>query len=111
MTAPANSSTGSFSISWTSPTHAASYIARESGTQIYSGSATSRSISGKYTGNYTYSVRACNSFGDCGSWSGGKTTRVSLIPAAPTLACPSTSSGSFTCTWNATYPSSTYKLY
>jgi hypothetical protein len=64
LTVPSTSSTGSYTASWTTSTGATHYDLSEqvgsgSWTSIQNTSATSRNISGKTTGSYSYRVRAC----------------------------------------------------
>jgi hypothetical protein len=88
LNVPANSSSGSYTVSWGTVTAATSYTLQEqvnsgSWATIQTGSATSRAISGKGNGSYGYRVQACNA-GGCGPWSGTASTVVVLIPAVPT---------------------------
>jgi C1A family cysteine protease len=66
---------GNYTITWSTALLADTYELQEdensafsSPTVVYSGSGTSKSISGKTPGTYYYRVRGCNSYG-CGSWS------------------------------------------
>lgn len=88
LSAPANSSTGSYTVSWTGVSGATSYTLQEQvngggWSTIQTSSATSRAISGKGNGTYGYHVQACNA-GGCGPWSGTSSVSVLLIPATPT---------------------------
>ncbi|TPG03900.1 RHS repeat protein [Rhodanobacter glycinis] len=87
LSVPANSSTGSYTVSWTSVSTATSYTLQEQvngggWTSVQNSTATSRAISGKTTGSYGYHVEACNANG-CGQWSTVKTIAVGVIPAVP----------------------------
>jgi YD repeat-containing protein len=116
LTAPATNNTGSYSVSWTTVGTATSYELQEQvnggvfGT-IQNTSATSRSISGKASGNYGYRVRACNSSG-CGSYSATQTVVVTLPPSGvPTLTTPaSNNTGSYTVSWTAVDAAVRYEL-
>jgi hypothetical protein len=88
LSAPANSSTGGYTVSWTGVSGATSYTLQEQvngggWSTIQTSSATSRAISGKGNGTYGYHVQACNA-GGCGPWSGTRSVSVLLIPATPT---------------------------
>ncbi|MDB2344406.1 hypothetical protein N9V62_06990, partial [Porticoccaceae bacterium] len=107
-------STGSHTVSWTSPAHAVRFIVRESGTQIYDGSSLSKFMSGRPNGSYTYSARSCNADNSCSSWSAGATTVVTVAPSTPStplLSVPSSSSsGTYTVSWSAVSPVTRYEL-
>jgi len=114
--APSNNTTGSYSVSWGSVSTAASYRLEESANggswgEIYNGSGTSTSVSGRVTGSYAYRARACNSSG-CSSYSGTATTQVLLAPAgAPVVSVPSSSyNGSYTISWTTVTHASSYRL-
>lgn len=88
LTVPASSSTGSYTVSWTTVTGATSYTLQEQTngggwTSIYTGSAASKAISSKANGTYGYHVEACNASG-CGPWSAIKSISVTHVPAMPT---------------------------
>lgn len=91
VSVPALSSTGSYTVSWTSVPDASYYLLQQQyngGTpaQIYSGGALSHAVSGAAnSGQYTYQVRACNVSG-CGPWSAVQAVQVILPPSAPTNA-------------------------
>lgn len=116
LTVPANSTTGSYTVSWTTVSGTTSYQLQEqanggSWVAAYSGTATSQSISGKGSGSYAYRVRSCLN-ANCGDWSATATTTVLLAPsAAPTLAVPSTgANGSYTVSWTTVATASSYAL-
>jgi YD repeat-containing protein len=113
VSAPANSSNGAYSISWTSVNTATSYEVKENGNGLYSGGGLSTSVSGRGTGNYTYTARACNSAG-CGPWSAGATVAVTIPTppsGAPAVSAPgSSSTGSYTVSWSAVGNASSYEL-
>jgi YD repeat-containing protein len=120
LTAPASSSTGFYSLSWTASTHAIAYRVEEqsnggSWAEIYNGPNTALSISSRPTGSFAYRVRACAStaVAGCGGYSDVRTVAVSLvqIPAAPAgLSVPATSTGSYTVSWSASSGASVYRL-
>jgi YD repeat-containing protein len=120
LTAPASSSTGFYSLSWTASTHAIAYRVEEqsnggSWAEIYNGPNTALSISSRPTGSFAYRVRACAStaVAGCGGYSDMRTVAVSLvqIPAAPAgLSVPATSTGSYTVSWSASSGASVYRL-
>jgi hypothetical protein len=88
LSVPATSSTGSYTVSWGSVSTATSYTLQESSnggsswSTAYTGSGTSKALSGKGNGTYTYRVEACSA-GGCGAWSATHTIKVALIPAEP----------------------------
>ena len=114
---PAQSITGSYTVSWTAVGTATTYRLEESAnggawTQIQDAAATSRAMSGKAAGAYSYRVRACNAAG-CGGYSGTVATQVVLAPTAvPTLtAAPATSlTGTYTVSWTGVATATTYRL-
>lgn len=116
LTAPATSNTGSYTVSWTTVATTTSYEIQESANggswaPLYTGTATSKAVSGKATGSYRYRGRACNGSG-CSAYSSIKTTAVSLAPkTAPTLTAPdSTTTGNFTVSWTTVTDAATYTL-
>jgi hypothetical protein len=83
LSAPGSSTNGSYTVSWSAVSTATTYTLDEqlnggSWTAIQSGSAQSRAITGKGTGNYGYRVEACNA-GGCGPWSAVSSVQV-VIP-------------------------------
>src|SRR5690606_19499817 len=85
LTAPATSTTGAYTVSWTSVAVAARYELqqrKDAGTwgNIHNAAATSQPSCGQSAGTYDYRVRACNAVG-CAGWSSTKTTVVTLPPA------------------------------
>ncbi|NYE30634.1 YD repeat-containing protein [Rhodanobacter sp. K2T2] len=73
LSAPANSSNGSYTVSWTAVSGATSYILQEQAnggawTTIQNSSATSVALSGKSPATFGYRAQACTSSG-CGPWS------------------------------------------
>ncbi|AWV08083.1 wall associated protein [Lysobacter maris] len=116
VTAPSSDNNGAFTVSWTSVSTAADYRLEQrkdsgSWSQIYSGTATSKAVSGLANGTYDYRVRACNS-GGCGSYSSTDSTVVLLPPAsAPTVTAPSSdNNGAYTVTWTGVSTANEYRL-
>jgi hypothetical protein len=117
LSAPASSSNGSYTVSWTAVSGAGFYRLEEraqggSFGEIQNAAATSRSISGKPSGSYDYRVRACAStdVASCGGYSNLATVSVGSLPA-PVLSAPATSStGSYTVSWNSVSGASFYRL-
>src|SRR5690606_20458651 len=75
--------------------------------------ATSRNITGKGSGTYSYRVYGCNTVGGCGpaSSTGTITVTIVTIPGAPTLSAPASSdTGSFTVSWGAVSGATSYRL-
>jgi len=117
LTAPANSTNGSFTISWTAVSTATSYTLQESvdggstWAQVQANGNTSWPTSGRSNGNYNYRVQACN-VGGCAGWSSTGTTTVLLPPPTPTgITVPATSNGPIPVSWNASPTATRYDLY
>lgn len=91
VTVPSTDADGNYTVTWNSVSGATSYDLRidlpggaTSWQQIYSGSGTSKSESGRGEGTHGYIVRACNT-GGCSGWSGRKDITVDATPAVPSL--------------------------
>lgn len=117
LTVPASSATGSYAVSWTGVSGAATYNLQQrinsgSWVTIQSSAAAGWSASGEASGSYAYQVQACNAVG-CGPWSTTGTTTVTLppIPGAPTLTVPATNgTGSYTVSWGGVSGATSYNL-
>ena len=117
LTAPGNSTNGSFNISWTAVSTATGYTLQESSnggsswSTVQSNGNTSWPTSGRGNGSYSYRVQACN-VGGCSGWSSTGTTTVLLPPPTPTgITVPSTSNGPIPVSWNASPTATRYDLY
>jgi hypothetical protein len=120
LTAPASSTTGSYTVSWSSPSGASSYRLEEQVNgggwqEIQAGGATSLAINGKPNGTYGYRVRACSTttVASCGGYSNTVTVVVTIgsIPPIPTLSAPATSTtGSYTVSWTNATGAVAYRL-
>lgn len=116
VSAPANSSNGSYTVSWSGVAGQVSYTLQEQvngggwATVLTSG-LTSWSTSGRGNGTYSYRAQACNA-GGCGPWSSTGATTVTYPPAAaPSLSVPgSSSTGSYTVNWSAVAGAISYTL-
>ena len=108
ITVPASSYTVSFGVCWGASGNASSYVLNQSAnggawTQLYSGSATSRTVTVPASGNYKYEVKACGA-GGCSGYASSGTVAVTLPPAgAPSLSSSATTStsGTYTLSWSA----------
>ncbi|WP_199097675.1 RHS repeat protein [Dyella sp. ASV21] len=116
LSVPANSASGSYTVSWGSVATATTYNLQEqvnggSWTTVLSGNATSWTASGHGNGSYGYQVQACNSSG-CGPWSSAGSATVLLPPAsAPGLSVPgSSTNGSYTASWSGVATATSYTL-
>ncbi|MBB6243640.1 YD repeat-containing protein [Rhodanobacter sp. MP1X3] len=118
LTVPASSTTGSYSVTWTSVANTSSYTLQErlnggSWTTVQSAAATSWNASGRASGSYGYQVQACNAVG-CGPWSAVGTITVSLpaVPStAPALTVPATNgTGSYSVSWGTVNGAATYTV-
>ncbi len=121
ITVPSSSTTGSYTISWGTSTGTVTayqlYEATNSGftgqVQVYSGTATSKAISGKGNGSYYYRVRACNG-SLCGGYrTGANATTVNLVPpsAPASITGPFQTTGSYTISWAASTGATRYELW
>jgi len=116
LTAPSYSTQSGYSVSWTTTPSANRYELQEQGnggawTSVYSGAATSYTVSGKADGAYGYHIRAClNAY--CGSWSTATTVAVQLPPtSAPGISVPATAlNGNFTVSWTSVASATSYTL-
>lgn len=116
LSAPGNSTNGSYTVSWSGVATATSYNLQEQvngggWTTVQSSSATSWGISGRGNGTYGYHVQACNASG-CGPWSGVGNTTVLLPPgSAPSLSVPARNyTGGYTISWSGVSTASSYTL-
>lgn len=118
LSAPANSSNASYSVSWSTVSGATSYILQErvnggAWATVQSSAAISWAASGKSNASYGYQVRACNSSG-CSPWSSVASVTVLVIPPPPTpasISVPATSNGPITISWAASATATGYDLY
>lgn len=83
LSAPANSSNGTYSVSWGSVSRATSYTVQAqvnggSWTTVQKSSSTNFALNSKNSGTYSYRVNACNTTG-CGPWSATATVVVTYI--------------------------------
>lgn len=116
LTAPSFVSTGSYTVSWTAVAGASRYELQErlgsgSWAQAYSGTATSKAISGKASGVYSYQARACNPSA-CGAWSAIASVSVTVPPSSvPVLSLAATApGGDYTVSWSASTGATSYTL-
>jgi YD repeat-containing protein len=122
ITVPASSSTGSYTVSWGTSTGTVTayqlYEATNSSftgqVQAYSGTGTSKAISGKANGSYYYRVRACNGSICSGYRTGANATTVTLVPpAAPaSISGPlMNTTGNYSISWSSSTGASRYELW
>ena len=112
ITAPANSSTGNYAVSWyASATPGVTYVLEEkvnSGAyaQVYTGTAKSYPFSSKANGTYQYRVKAILAGNADSTWTTSSVVTVALTCSATyQVTAPATSaSGSYSVSW---YPSAT----
>jgi hypothetical protein len=82
--------------------------------QVYTGTGTSKPISGKTNGSYYYRVRACNGSACSGYRAGANATVVSLVPpAAPaSISGPSmNTTGNYSIWWSSSIGATRYELW
>nr|WP_255610966.1 DUF6531 domain-containing protein [Lysobacter sp. ESA13C] len=115
LTAPAQSTSGSYTVSWAAISGASSYRLEEGTaggwTLLEDGAATSKLIVGKNAGTYSYRATACNAAG-CGPVSAIVTvTEVDPPGSPPSVFAPAVNAnGSYTVSWTAVGGSSSYQL-
>jgi hypothetical protein len=113
ISVPSSSITGGYTISWgTSSGNVTAYELQEAtnssftgATLAYSGTLTTKAISGKGNGSYYYRVRACNTAAACSGYTtGANSTFVTLppsVPGATSVPSPYNNTGSYTISWGA----------
>ncbi|MDB9953032.1 fibronectin type III domain-containing protein, partial [Porticoccaceae bacterium] len=115
---PATDNNGAFTVSWgTASGTVTSYRLEQqknggSWVQIYSGTGTSKAVSGLGDGSYKYRVRACNSVG-CSSYRTSGNSIVANAPPTPSSisGVPATdNNGAFTVSWPTTTNADNYRL-
>jgi len=116
LTVPSYSTSGNYTVSWTSVAYASSYELQESAnggvwTASYAGAALSKGVSGKGAGSYAYRIRACQAAA-CSGWSASQTTAVQFAPtAAATLSSPANAAnGNYTVSWTSVSGADRYVL-
>jgi len=115
LSAPANSTNGSYALSWNAVSGAATYELQEqvnsgSWTTVQNNSGLGWSTSGKANGTYGYRVHACDVTG-CGAWSNVATVTVLYPPGTPSLSVPaSNNTGGYTVSWSAAATATSYNL-
>jgi hypothetical protein len=117
---PGDDDDGTYTVSWSSESTATSYTLEEddnsgfsSPSVVYTGSGTSKLISGKGNGIYYYRVKASNSGGDS-PWSNIIDIIVDIptAPSTPTLYDPGSTDddGSYTVSWSTSTGATSYTL-
>lgn len=116
LTVPAGSTSGDYSVNWTTVAAATKYQLQErpaggSWGVVHDGAGTSKALSGRGSGTWEYRVRGCNSAG-CAGYSTVKTSQVTLPPSTvPTLTVPaSNTTGGYTVSWNSVATATKYQL-
>ncbi|MDH5832405.1 RHS repeat protein [Luteimonas sp. M1R5S59] len=113
LTAPASSTSGSYTVSWTAVTAAARYELEQrkdggSWSKVHDAAAISKALSGLANGTYEYRVRACAAT-VCAGYSAIKATVV--LTGVPTITAPATNTtGSYTVSWTSVATASRYEL-
>lgn len=113
ITVPLGSITGGYTIGWGASTGNVTAYELEEATnasftgavQVYTGTGSSKAVSGKGNGAYHYRVRACNTAAACSGYlNGANATNVTLppsVPGAPVLPGAYNNTGSYSMTWAA----------
>ena len=116
LSAPTNSTNGSYALSWSAVSGASAYELQEqvnggSWATVQNNSGLGWNASGKANGTYAYRVHACDVTG-CGPWSNLATVSVLYPPGTPSLSVPaSNNTGSYTVSWSAAATATTYNLH
>lgn len=119
ITAPATSTTGDYTVSWSAYAGATGYVLNENGTPFIQNTANYRIFTGKADGSYTYDVDYCfyvgwPVFGDMCLPTGyaAKTVVVDKTPAVPQpISGPTTDTdGSFAISWPSVPNANNYTL-
>lgn len=116
ISVPASSYSPSLGVTWSASAGAASYALQESfnggaWANVYSGGATSATVTVAATGTYRFQVAACAGL-TCSSYTASSNVAVTLPPtSAPSLSGPSSSaSGTYTLSWNTVSGATRYQL-
>jgi YD repeat-containing protein len=112
---PATSTNGSYVLSWSSHASVGTYRLEELVSGIWQtiqdSAATSRNVSGKLQGSYSYRVRSCNTAGCASTPSNVGTAQVSIAPPLFQPAGNETNtSGNYTISWGTVDLATSYKL-
>lgn len=124
ITVPSSSSTGSYNIGWGTSTGTVTayelYEAANAGFSgqllAYSGTGTSKQITGKGNGTYYYRVRACNGANCSGYRTGGNGITVDLAPATPPppaniFGPAGQTTGNYSISWSSSAGATRYELW
>lgn len=113
---PASSYSPSLAVSWSASANTSNYVLEESvnggGWGVaWNGNATSTTVTVSSSGTYRFQVSACGA-GGCSGFTTSGNVAITLPPAsAPSLSGPSSSTtGTFTLTWNAVAGATRYQL-
>ncbi|MCE7032886.1 hypothetical protein LY625_09725 [Lysobacter sp. GX 14042] len=116
VTAPASSTSGSYTVSWTAVGGANNYRLQErkqggSWSEIHNASGRSKAVSGKAYATWEYRARGCNA-GGCGGYSAVKAVVVAPPPPPVPTGLSVTQSSAWMCriTWNFVSGVSRYEL-
>ena len=116
LSAPGQSLTGAYSVSWGGIAAASTYRLEESAnggawTQVQETSSTSTAFSSKAYGTYAYRARACNVAG-CGGYSGTVSVSVIRAPTEATwISVPTLSTnGAYTVAWGGVGLATSYQV-
>jgi hypothetical protein len=115
ISAPANSTNGSYTVSWSGVAGPVSYTLQEQvngggWSTVQTNGMTSWSTSGRGNGTYGYHVQACN-VGGCGPWSAVGSTTVLLVPPVPaSISVPASSNGPIAVSWAVSATATSYGI-
>ena len=115
LTVPADDDDGAYEVSWSDPEDAETFELEEqvddgAWGSVYSGTANSKTFTGKGTGVYGYRVKACDDADDCSAWSATESVQVTRTSSTLSASPNPAPGGDYTVSWSASVLSSTYRL-
>lgn len=105
----------SIAVAWSATSHATSYTVQQSfnsgaWTTLYTGAATSTTVSGPADGSYQFRAAACNTNG-CSTPTGSAAVTIAHIPPAPaSISAPGSSTGAVPLSWPAVPYATSYQV-
>jgi YD repeat-containing protein len=115
VTASAAGDLSSIAVSWSVTSHATSYTVEQSvnsgvWTTFYTGTATSKTVSGPADAKYQYRASACNANG-CSAPTASSVVTIAHIPPTPaSISAPATSTGAVPLSWPAVPYATSYQI-
>lgn len=107
FSSPSGDNNGAYTVSWGHPegepgtTFTLQEHVNGNWSTIYTGTGTSKAVSGKANNRYGYRIQSCGNAG-CSAYSGTRYVDVAITPGVPSsISVPTTNSGNFTVNWGA----------